>query len=387
MSYSPPSSAKPFTLHVSDQELSEWRQLLQLSKLGPDTYEGRQQDRRFGVTRKWLSEAKDYWLNKYDWRAQEKHINSFSNYKMQIEDIDVHFVALFSEKKDAIPLVFMHGWPGSFIEFLPMLELIKERYSAKDLPYHIIVPSLPGYTLSSSGPADKNWTMEDTARIIHQLMLNLGFDKYIAQGGDIGSFEARILAQEYDACVGIHLNMMSTRDQPDENTLSPLEKKAFDRAQVWQATGTAYAQEHSTRPSTIGYVLSSSPLAILAWIGEKFLDWTDEDPSLDTILTNISLYWFTEGFPRSVYPYRAIFGASAIQFEYLEKPTGFSFFPYELLPGMKNSIEKNCNLICYKQHEQGGHFAALERPKELWGDVEEFVAKVWKEAFTSSSRL
>lgn len=126
MSYSPPDSAKPFTLNISDQDLSEWRQLLQLSRLPPDTWEGRQEDRRFGVTRKWLSETKDYWLNQYDWRAAERHINSFPNYKMQIQDVDLHFVALFSEKKDAIPIILMHGWPGSFIEFLPILSILKK---------------------------------------------------------------------------------------------------------------------------------------------------------------------------------------------------------------------------------------------------------------------
>jgi microsomal epoxide hydrolase len=204
MSYSLPSSAKPFTLNVPDQDLSEWRQLLQLSKLGPKTYENQQTEHNFGVSYKWLSDAKDYWLSKYDWRAQEKHINSFDNFKMQVEDIDLHFVGLFSDKKDAIPIVFMHGWPGSFIEFLPMLKVIKKQYEGKDLPYHIVVPSLPGYTLSTQLPTDKDWTMEDSARIIHKLMVNLGFEKYLAQGGDVGSFEARILAQDQDACVGIH---------------------------------------------------------------------------------------------------------------------------------------------------------------------------------------
>jgi microsomal epoxide hydrolase len=204
MSYSPPSSAKPFTLNISDQEISDWRQLLQLSKLGPNTYENTQKKENFGVTKEWLSNAKDYWLNKYDWRAQEKNINSFDNYKMNIESIDLHFIAIFSEKKDAVPIVFMHGWPGSFVEFLPMLALIKEQYSKKDLPYHIIVPSLPGYTLSAGLPTDKNWTMEDSARVINTLMTNLGFEKYLAQGGDVGSFEARILAQTQDECVGIH---------------------------------------------------------------------------------------------------------------------------------------------------------------------------------------
>jgi microsomal epoxide hydrolase len=204
MTYSPPSSAKPFTLNVSDQDISEWRQLLQLSKIGPTTYENTQTQENYGVTKEWLSNAKDYWLNKYDWRAQETHINSFDNFRMQIEGIDLHFVAMFSEKKDAVPIVFMHGWPGSFIEFLPMLDVVRKQYEKKNLPYHVIVPSLPGYTLSTGLPTDKNWTMEDSADIIHQLMTNLGFDKYLAQGGDVGSFEARLLAQTQDACVGIH---------------------------------------------------------------------------------------------------------------------------------------------------------------------------------------
>lgn len=204
MSYSPPSSAKPFTLNISDQDLSEWRQLLQLSKLAPKIYENHQSKQNFGVTYNWLSNAKDHWLDKYDWRAQEKHINSFPNYIMKIEDVDVHFVALFSEKKDAIPIIFMHGWPGSFIEFLPMCSLIREQYSPKEQPYHIIVPSLPGYTLSSSGPLDKDWQMEDSACVLNTLMGHLGFNKYIAQGGDIGSFVARLMATKYDSCVGVH---------------------------------------------------------------------------------------------------------------------------------------------------------------------------------------
>jgi microsomal epoxide hydrolase len=217
MTYSPPSSAKPFTLHVSDQDVSECRQLLQLSKLGPTTYENTQTEKNFGVTKEWLSNAKDYWLNTYDWRAQEKHINSFENFKMKIDEIDLHFVALFSEKKDAIPIVFMHGWPGSFIEFLPMMDIIRKQYEKKDLPYHIIVPSLPGYTLSAPLPTDKNWTMEASSVIIHKLMTNLGFGKYLAQGGDVGSFEARLLAMNYDECVGLHC----TSPSPNETHSSP----------------------------------------------------------------------------------------------------------------------------------------------------------------------
>jgi microsomal epoxide hydrolase len=114
-------------------------------------------------------------------------------------------------------------------------------------------------------------------------------------------------------------------------------------------------------------------------IGEKFLEWTDESPSLDTILTNISLYWFTGGFPTSLYPYRQLFGASRIQFKYIDKPTGVSYFPYEMtFPAVKHVVEKECNLVFYKQHEKGGHFAALERPQVFWEDVEAFVGEAWK---------
>lgn len=204
MPYSIPDSVKPFTLNVPENDFLEFKQLLQVSKLGPLTWEGQQEDRRFGVTRKWLAETKDYWLNKYDWRAHEKHINSFPNYTMSIEGLTVHFIGLFSEQKDAIPIIFMHGWPGSFIEFLPMCTLLRQKYSKADLPYHVIVPSLPGYTLSSGGPLDRDWTVPDTARVLDQLMKNLGFNKYLAQGGDVGSFVGTVMSTTFDSCVGVH---------------------------------------------------------------------------------------------------------------------------------------------------------------------------------------
>ncbi|KAF1954498.1 epoxide hydrolase-like protein [Byssothecium circinans] len=358
MSYAPPSSAKPFTLHVPDSDLSSWRQLLELTPLGPKTYENTQAKRNFG-------------------RDQEKHINSYPNYKMKVEDIDLHFIALFSQKKDAVPIIFMHGWPGSFIEFLPLCDLVKKQYEGKDLPYHIIVPSLPGYTLSSGGPPDRDWTTRDSARILNGLMKNLGFNRYLAQGGDVGSDVGTTLATTYDECVGVHLNMLLSREPPDRSTLSALEISALDRSLEWIKTGTAYAQEHATRPSTIGHVLSSNPLALLAWIGEKFIDWTDTTPPLDSILTDVSLYWFTQGFPRSLYPYRTLLSGDRLAKPFIEKPTGFSFFPKELFPGLKPMVEKQANLVTYVKHERGGHFAALGQPKELWGDVEEYVNKAW----------
>jgi len=180
----------------------------------------------------------------------------------------MHFVALFSDQEDAIPIAFYHGWPGSFLEFLDLLDLIKSKYSAADLPYHIIVPSLPGYGYSSGPPIDKNATIPDMPRICNKLMDSLGFGSgYIAQGGDLGSFVSRQSAERFDSCKAYHLNMamVPPPSNADQLEVVDLEKKAQARGEAWMDTGTAYGQEHGTRTATIGLVLSSSPIAMLAW--------------------------------------------------------------------------------------------------------------------------
>ena len=388
---------KPFELHVSDQRLSDFKQLLKLTPLAPTTYENLQGDRRFGVTKEWLSNAKDYWLNGFDWRKQEKHINSFPHFKAEVKDDDgeiysVHFTGLFSQHKDAVPIAFFHGWPGSFLEFLGMMDVLRNKYSPADLPYHIVVPSLVGYTLSGGPPLNKNFGTQDLSRINDKLMKQLGFvDGYIAQGGDVGSGVARILGMSYDSCKAAHVNMYMSplAGGLPLDQMTDVEKEALERRKTWGETGTSYASEHGTRPATIGLALSTNPLALLAWIGEKFLEWTDEDPSLDTILEAISLYWFTETFPRCIYPYRERWGAKeyrsqeanksagAERFPGVKKPFGYSFFPYELLPMPVALVAKSSNLVWHRRHTSGGHFAALEKPKEFAEDIEDFVATAW----------
>jgi microsomal epoxide hydrolase len=203
MPYTPPLTAKPYTLSVPESDLNQWRQLLELSPLGPKTYENSQSKTYMGMTYEWLAAAKQHWLTKFDWRAQEARINSFPNYTMTIEGIPVHFIGLFSQKPDAVPVIFMHGWPGSFIEFLPMLEHVKAKWSPDEMPFHMVVPSLPGYTLSQALPVDKDWSMVDSARVLDSLMGELGFAKYVAQGGDVGSFLAIEMGLSHDRCVAI----------------------------------------------------------------------------------------------------------------------------------------------------------------------------------------
>lgn len=201
---------EPYTLRVYYHEIQDFKTLLKASKIGPETYENLHPNGGFGISRQWLSDAKDAWLNTFDWSIHEERINSFPNFMMRVHDsecgdFDIHFAALFSSRKEAIPIIFMHGWPGSFMEFLPILELLSKKYTPDTLPYHVIVPSSPGYAMSSGPPVDKDFTLLDVARVLNQLMVNLGFENgYIAQGGDIGSMLARIMSFQHKECKAFH---------------------------------------------------------------------------------------------------------------------------------------------------------------------------------------
>ena len=206
---------KPFKAHVPDQDLSDFKQLLKLSKLGPKTYENSIADVKdftsFGITRDWLAETKTYWETQYDWRKAEAKINRFPNFTVPIKDaetgftFDIHFIALFSKKADAVPLTLLHGWPGSPLEFLGALGVLMAKYTPETLPYHVIVPSLPGFAYSSGPPLDRNFDVEGIARVVDGLMIGLGFGKgYVTQGGDIGSFVSRVLAATKESCLAVH---------------------------------------------------------------------------------------------------------------------------------------------------------------------------------------
>ncbi|KAA8645986.1 epoxide hydrolase family protein [Aspergillus tanneri] len=375
----------PFTSSIPQDQLDDLRTLLKLSKIAPPTYENTQTDRRFGVTSDWLTTVREKWLNDFDWRACEARINSFPQFTAQIEDIKLHFVALFSEKRDAVPVVLLHGWPGSFLEFLPMLQLFREEFTPNTLPYHLIVPSLPGYAFSSGPPLDRNYSTEDVARVVDRLMEDLGFGSgYVAQGGDIGSKVARILAVDHDSCKAVHLNFQYIPSPPggDSGDITEAEKRGLSRREDFLTLGRSYSDEHATRPSTIGHVLSSSPIALLAWCGEKYLDWVDDPLPTETILELISLYWLTESFPRAIYPYRELISMAKdaqayMRRWYIRKPYGFSSFPREIMPPPRSWMRITGDLTFWKDHDKGGHFAALERPKDMKDDLTEFIALAW----------
>jgi microsomal epoxide hydrolase len=273
----PPSAAtldvKPFKAHVEEEKLQHFRQLLELSPIAPPTFENTSNGRNYGVHREWLQQAKKAWVNDFDWRKQEDRINSFPNFKASVKDsqgnvLDIQFLALFSEKPDAVPIAFLHGWPSSICEFLDILDLLKNKYSPQDLPYHVIVPSLPGYAYSSGPPVDADYGIEAAGSAMNNLMVGLGFGSgYLVHGGDLGSFVSRFLALTSDSCKGMHVNMMGfpPAQTADESQLDEGEKRALHRATEFIDAKYAFALEQGTRPATIGFVLSSSPLALLSW--------------------------------------------------------------------------------------------------------------------------
>ncbi|KAK3643090.1 hypothetical protein LTR56_010464 [Elasticomyces elasticus] len=387
-----PASAKstpePFKVNVLDSKLTELKGLIASAKIAPATYESSQQDRSLGLTRRWLEEARNAWL-KFDWRETEATVNDLPNYIINIphdgDDYKIHFIALFSERHDAVPILMLHGWPGSVLEFFPILHLLKNKYTPQTLPYHIIVPSLPGYGFSSAPPLDKDFRLENCAQIFDDLMVQLGFeDGFLVQGGDVGSKVARVLGGVHDRVKAVHLNfcIMPDPGTSSEADYNDLEKAGLARSKWFEKLGSAYALLHATRPSTVSLALSTSPVAWLAWVGEKMLDWTDEDPAMSTILEDVSLYWLTDTIGTSLWPYRQLFtpgtiGAHENPAWHINKPLGFSWFPKEIAPVPKAWIKTTGDLVWFRQHDKGGHFAALEMPEVLLQDLEDFVGEVW----------
>lgn len=339
------ATISPLTLHTSDTALADLQTLLKLSPLAPETWENSdgpsQAGQDFGLSRNWLATAKQTWQNDFSWREHEARINSFPNFSVPIPDegnsnggtsspLKIHFAALFSRRKDATPVLFMHGWPGCFLEFLPVLDRLRTKYTADTLPFHAIVPSLPGYGLSDGPPTDRDFTIEAAGRVLHKLMLSLGFGPsgYVAQGGDVGYFLARQMSSAYAECKALHINLLidaAVMQKADASQLSPADKQHLERQAAWRATGTGYMMEHATRPSTIGTVLSASPLALLAWIGEKYVEWAHTPLPLDTILAMTTLWWFTGTAARGLWPYRSLAGKPLAPLVDT-KPLGYSAF-------------------------------------------------------------
>ena len=343
----------------------------------------------FGTNIDYMKNLADYWTKEYDWKSQEVRLNQFPNYKTKVDDLDIHFIIKKSSSPKAIPLILIHGWPGSIVEFLEIIDPLcePEKYgNDNEVCFDIIAPSIPGFAFS--GKPENPIGPRRIASIFNKLMTEkLGYKKYVAQGGDWGSAISTWLGFDHSKnCKGIHINMLPARHVDGPKTE---EEKSWDRQfSKDYVSQSGYFAIQSTKPQTLSYAMMDSPVGVAAWIIEKFYHWSDlEDRSIeltyqkDDLLTNIMIYILTKSFNTSSWIYygRAKEGGRILSQDgrRVEVPTGCAVYPKEFLTWPpKSYVERLFNLVHWTEMNNGGHFAALEQPSSLIKDIQDFYKKV-----------
>jgi pimeloyl-ACP methyl ester carboxylesterase len=378
-----PTAVEPFRIDVPQADLDDLRGRLARTRW-PDQLPGVGWD--YGIPLDYVQELAEYWRTGYDWRVHEEKLNAFPQFTTVIDGQRVHFLHVRSGVPDAMPLVITHGWPGSIAEFMEVIGPLTDPVAHGGDPvdaFHLVVPSIPGFGFS--GPtADRGWNVRRIARAWDELMRRLGYQRYGAQGGDWGSTISRELGLIAPGhLIGVHLNMLFTPVIPDDDAdLTDDERERLDRLRSFRATGSGYAAIQSTRPQTLAYGLTDSPAGQLAWIVEKFGEWTDdglphEAVDRDQLLTNVMLYWLTgtAGSSARLY-YEAARSRGTGQPETSTVPTGLAVFPREIARPVRRFAERSNNIVHWSELDRGGHFPAMEAPELLVPDVREFFRKL-----------
>jgi pimeloyl-ACP methyl ester carboxylesterase len=343
-----------------------------------------------GVPVGYLRELAEYWRDGFDWRAQEARLNSYPQHLARIGGQKIHFLHVKSPEPDATPLLLLHGWPGSVVEFLRVIGPLSDPRSHGGGPapaFDLVIPSLPGFGFS--GPVtEPGWGSRRIAGALAELMARLGYGRYGAQGGDFGAFVAPDLGRvDPDHMIGVHVNAATMGFIPfgdipeqDQATFSPAEKERAQRLQGYLAEGNGYFQIQSTRPQTLSYGLTDSPAGQLAWIVEKFKEWTNSGHALpedaiprDEILADVSVYWFTgtAGSTANLY-YESMHSGDWPTPSRV--PTGVAVFAEDV--AIRRYAERANNIVHWSDFDTGGHFAALETPGLLVQDIRTFFASL-----------
>ena len=380
---------EPFRIDVPETELDDLRERLKAARWPErETVDDWSQ----GVPLDYLRELCAYWADGYDWRRTEARLNALPGYRTEIDGLGIHLLHVRSPHSNALPLVMTHGWPGSIVEFLKVIEPLSDPAAHGGDPadaFHVVCPSLPGYGFSDK-PERPGWGVERIAAAWTELMARLGYERYGAEGSDWGTSVSALIGQrDPDHVAGIHL--MPPLASPDPATFDDLtdaERAALaslEHAAEWES---GYSTEHATRPQTIGYALADSPVALCAWIVEKFWAWTDCDGHPENVLTtdelldNLMLYWL----PRTGASSARLYWESIAKVNELiagsvhdvvEVPTGCSIFPKELQRPSRRWAEKRfLDIRHWNELDRGGHFAAFEQPELFVDEVRTFFRQV-----------
>jgi pimeloyl-ACP methyl ester carboxylesterase len=378
----PPSTEiRPFRIEIPQAELDDLRDRLARTRW-PDELPGVGWSR--GVPLGYLRELAEHWRTSYDWREHEARLNELPQFTTTIDGANVHFLHVRSPEPDALPLIMTHGWPGSVVEFLNVIEPLSDPRANGGDPadaFHLVIPSIPGFGLS--GPtSEPGWSAGRVAGAFAELMSRLGYDRYGVQGGDEGAIISPDLGRAApEHVVGVHVNAASVGFMPfppledaELAELTDAERARVARIAQFLDAEFGYAQIQSTRPQTLAYGLTDSPVGQLAWIMDKFQSWTHAELpehaiDRDRILTNVMLYWLTgtAGSSAGIYYEDKISGAwpqpSGV-------PTGVAVFAEDI--SIRRYAERSNDIVRWTEFDRGGHFAAMEVPDLLVGDVREF---------------
>jgi pimeloyl-ACP methyl ester carboxylesterase len=341
-----------------------------------------------GVPLGYLRELADYWATSFDWRKQEARLNQFPQFLTTIDGQPIHFLHVRSPEPEALPLLVTHGYPGSIVEFTEVIGPLTDPAAHGGEPadaFHVVVPSLPGFGFSTP-VREPGWALARTTRAWAELMARLGYDRYGAQGGDIGAGVTGMLGSlDPDHVVGVHINTdplavaavaLPPAEQADQAAATEAHKASLARMRQFQADGLGYLQLQTTRPQTVAYALTDSPVGQLAWIAEKFKEWTDPAAELpddavdrDQLLANVSLYWFTAtGTSAAWFLYEA---AHAGEWPAPSTvPQGWAVFASD--PLVRRLVDPDQRIGHWSEFDRGGHFAAMEAPDLLVSDVRAF---------------
>jgi pimeloyl-ACP methyl ester carboxylesterase len=372
-----------FHIRIDDAVLEDLRQRLAHTRF-PDEIPGNQW--KYGPDLAYMNSLLETWRTRYDWRKQEAVLNRFKQYKVRIGGIDLHFIHEEGKGPQPMPLLLSHGWPGSVYEFHRILPLLTDPAAngadASD-SFTVVAPSLPGYVFSFT-PGQPRFSIEQIAEVLHELMTKvLGYSRFAAQGGDWGAFITSRLGYAHpESLYGIHINLLAVRRDPKliENP-TPEEKQFLGELAHFLKEETGYQWIQGTRPQTLAYALTDSPLGLAAWLTEKFYAWTDCRGDLDgylgrdVLLTAITLYWVTGAIGSSFWPYYArMHGPWPIpDGEKIHVPMGYVQFPKEILRPPRSIAERMyADIRRWTTMDRGGHFAALEQPHALAQEIREF---------------
>ncbi|CAN5222684.1 epoxide hydrolase [soil metagenome] len=375
-------AVRPFTLHVSDADIEDLRARLARTRF-PDQAPG--EAWAYGTDLGWMRALTDYWRDEFDWRQHEAALNAYPQFTTTIAGIDLHYLHVPGKGPDPMPLVLSHGWPGSIFEFMELIPRLTDPASFGGDPadaFTVVVPSLPGYGLSYA-PHQRRIPVIEMASMFAELMTDvLGYERFATQGGDWGASISASLGASYpENVIGVHVNLIPRRDPTIAAPTTAEEERYYADLGGWIQNESAYSRLQGTKPQTLAFGLSDSPVGLAAWIAEKMRAWSDCDGDIETVFTkdqilaNVSLYWFTGAIGSSFWPYYAFAHgtASIAEGRMVDVPMGYCEFPTEIMrPPRSIAAQLFTDIRRWTVMPRGGHFAAMEQPEALAAEISAF---------------